>query len=156
MNSRPASVSALPERRPAGGCKRSSSATGKTGPDRGKWLLAFLPPYTWTTIQPDFFASHPPKQCLRPAFRLAACRECATWRARRSPYSRRADRHELPVFNTTSGHIHDGTPKGTEQTIAGLPTYVASPKDGSKDKTVIFITDICQCLTETWAQQGHG
>jgi len=60
-----------------------------------------------------------------------------------------------------SGHIHDGTPKGTEQTIAGLPTYVASPKDGSKDKTVIFITDIfgyklpnVRILADEYADQG--
>lgn len=64
-------------------------------------------------------------------------------------------------MSTPSGHIHDGTPKGTEQTIAGLPTYVASPKDGSKDKTVIFITDIfgyklpnVRILADEYADQG--
>lgn len=41
-----------------------------------------------------------------------------------------------------SGSIHSGTPTGREDTIGGLPTYVAEPSDGSKAKTVVFITDI--------------
>ena len=40
-----------------------------------------------------------------------------------------------------SGKIHEGTPKGSVEEIAGLQTYVASPKDGSKTKTVIFLVD---------------
>merc|ERR1712087_378530 len=41
-----------------------------------------------------------------------------------------------------SGHVHEGTPKGKVETIAGLNTYVSPSSDGSKAKTVIFITDI--------------
>lgn len=40
-----------------------------------------------------------------------------------------------------SGHVQQGTPKGHVETIAGLQTYVAEPKDGSKWKTVIFLVD---------------
>jgi len=41
-----------------------------------------------------------------------------------------------------SGVIQNGTPSGKVETIDGLQTYVAAPKDGSKAKTVIFIVDI--------------
>lgn len=41
-----------------------------------------------------------------------------------------------------TGKVQEGTPKGHVQTIAGLQTYVAEPKDGSKTKTVIFLVDI--------------
>ncbi|KAF2769880.1 dienelactone hydrolase family protein-like protein [Teratosphaeria nubilosa] len=41
-----------------------------------------------------------------------------------------------------SGHIASGTPKGREETIAGLPTYVAEPPNGDKSKSVVFISDI--------------
>nr|POE63502.1 protein aim2 [Quercus suber] len=41
-----------------------------------------------------------------------------------------------------SGTIANGTPKGREETINGLPTYVAEPEGGSTGKTVIFIVDI--------------
>ena len=40
-----------------------------------------------------------------------------------------------------SGKVHDGTPVGHVETIGGLQTYVSEPKDGSKAKSVIFITD---------------
>ena len=40
-----------------------------------------------------------------------------------------------------SGTVHAGTPKGTVETIDSLQTYVAAPKDGSKAKTIIFMTD---------------
>lgn len=60
-----------------------------------------------------------------------------------------------------SGHLHSGNPQGSEQTIGGLPTYVAASKDGSKDKTVVFITDIfgyklnnVRILADEYAQQG--
>jgi len=60
-----------------------------------------------------------------------------------------------------SGHIHQGTPKGKEETIADLPTYVASPSDGSSNKTVIFVTDIfgyklnnVRLLADEYAEQG--
>lgn len=40
-----------------------------------------------------------------------------------------------------SGHVHEGTPKGSLQTVYGLETYVTgSTTDASK--TIIFITDI--------------
>jgi len=41
-----------------------------------------------------------------------------------------------------SGKIQEGKPKGRVEEIAGLQTYVAEPKDGSKAKTVIFLVDI--------------
>lgn len=40
-----------------------------------------------------------------------------------------------------TGKVQEGTPKGHVETIAGLQTYVAEPKDGSKSKTVIFLVD---------------
>ena len=40
-----------------------------------------------------------------------------------------------------SGKVHDGQPVGHVETIGGLQTYVSAPKDGSKAKSVIFITD---------------
>jgi len=60
-----------------------------------------------------------------------------------------------------SGHIHQGTPKGTVDEIAGLKTYVSKPQDGSKARTVIFITDIfgyelpnVRLLADEYAAQG--
>lgn len=41
-----------------------------------------------------------------------------------------------------SGKLADGTPAGREETIGGLPTYVAEPADNSKAKSLLFITDI--------------
>ncbi|KAH0839203.1 hypothetical protein AYO21_05619 [Fonsecaea monophora] len=41
-----------------------------------------------------------------------------------------------------SGVVHEGTPKGREDTIGGLPTYIAEPANKSTSKTVVFITDI--------------
>lgn len=41
-----------------------------------------------------------------------------------------------------SGAIHEGNTQGREDTIGGLPTYVAEPSDKSTAKTVVFITDI--------------
>lgn len=56
-----------------------------------------------------------------------------------------------------SGHLHSGTPKGSEQTIGGLPTYVT----GSGNKTVVFVTDIfgyklnnVRILADEFADQG--
>lgn len=40
-----------------------------------------------------------------------------------------------------SGKIHSGQPKGREQEIAGLQTYVAEPESGDKSKTVVFLVD---------------
>ncbi|KAK9898962.1 alpha/beta-hydrolase [Cystobasidium minutum MCA 4210] len=60
-----------------------------------------------------------------------------------------------------SGHVHEGTPKGKEETIAGLKTYVSPSSDGSKAKTVIFITDIfgyelvnTRLVADEYAAQG--
>lgn len=44
-----------------------------------------------------------------------------------------------------SGHLHEGTPEGSQQTLHGLPTYVVEPKSGAEVKTgttVVFLTDI--------------
>jgi hypothetical protein len=41
-----------------------------------------------------------------------------------------------------SGKVNSSlTPTGQEETIGGLPTYVAAPKDGSKAKTIVYIVD---------------
>jgi len=41
-----------------------------------------------------------------------------------------------------SGHLHSGTPKGREDTIGGLDTYISEPEGGSTSKSLIFIVDI--------------
>lgn len=41
-----------------------------------------------------------------------------------------------------TGHLHEGGPTGAVTEIVGLKTYIAEPEGGSKDKSVIFITDI--------------
>ena len=41
-----------------------------------------------------------------------------------------------------SGAVHSGTPSGREDTIGGLPTYVAEPTDKSTSRTVVFLVDI--------------
>ncbi|KXS99343.1 hypothetical protein AC578_8985 [Pseudocercospora eumusae] len=41
-----------------------------------------------------------------------------------------------------SGHLASGTPKGREETIAGLPTYVAEPENKDKSKTIVFLVEI--------------
>lgn len=40
-----------------------------------------------------------------------------------------------------SGKIQEGTPTGREQTVSGLQTYVAEPKDNSRTKTIIILSD---------------
>lgn len=40
-----------------------------------------------------------------------------------------------------SGKIQNGQPRGREEEIAGLKTYVSEPEDGSKKKTVVFLVD---------------
>lgn len=40
-----------------------------------------------------------------------------------------------------SGTLATGTPAGTEDKIAGLPTYIARPSNGSNAKTIIFLPD---------------
>jgi hypothetical protein len=43
-----------------------------------------------------------------------------------------------------SGHLHEGTLEGSQQTLHGLPTYVAEAKGDAKKAgtTVVFLTDI--------------
>lgn len=40
-----------------------------------------------------------------------------------------------------SGKVQQGQPKGNEEEIGGLPTYVSEPENGSNAKTVIFLVD---------------
>jgi dienelactone hydrolase len=40
-----------------------------------------------------------------------------------------------------SGKLHDGWPVGKVETVDNLPTYITVPPDGSKAKSIIFITD---------------
>lgn len=40
-----------------------------------------------------------------------------------------------------SGKIHDGTPVGYVEEIAGIQTYVTEPESKSKAKTVVFLVD---------------
>jgi dienelactone hydrolase len=61
-----------------------------------------------------------------------------------------------------SGHLHTGTPKGTEETVHGLPTYVSPGKQADKSKTVVFLADIfgfqlpnVRLLADEWADQGY-
>ncbi|ETN44111.1 uncharacterized protein HMPREF1541_10661 [Cyphellophora europaea CBS 101466] len=41
-----------------------------------------------------------------------------------------------------SGSVHSGTPKGREDNIGGLDTYVSEPQSKSTAKSIVFITDI--------------
>ena len=41
-----------------------------------------------------------------------------------------------------SGHLHEGTPEGTESGMAGFKTYITTPADGRKDKALLYISDI--------------
>jgi len=42
-----------------------------------------------------------------------------------------------------SGFLNDSAmPVGKEEIVNGLPRYISEPKDGSKAKTVIFVSDI--------------
>lgn len=40
-----------------------------------------------------------------------------------------------------SGKVHQGQPAGREDEIGGLATYISEPGNGSKAKSIIFITD---------------
>ncbi|KAL1304956.1 hypothetical protein AAFC00_003866 [Neodothiora populina] len=60
-----------------------------------------------------------------------------------------------------SGKIQNGQPKGREEQIAGLETYVSEPTDGSKKKTIVFLVDIfgwkfpnTRLLADQYAAQG--
>ena len=46
-----------------------------------------------------------------------------------------------------TGKVQEGTPKGHVETIAGLQTYVAEPKEADKSKTIIFLVDSKSPLT---------
>jgi len=60
-----------------------------------------------------------------------------------------------------SGWIRTGTPKGSFEEIGGRKTYVSLPEDGSKAKTIVYITDIFgvdlpnhQLLADIYAKSG--
>jgi len=60
-----------------------------------------------------------------------------------------------------SGKVHDGTPTGKVETIDNLQTYVAAPKDGSKAKSIVFLSDIfgwefpnVRLLADNYAKEG--
>lgn len=65
-------------------------------------------------------------------------------------------------FRPSHVAIHSGTPTGSFSTVHGLKTYIASPEGGSKDKTVVFLSDIfgielvnTQLVCDEWAKQGY-
>jgi len=43
-----------------------------------------------------------------------------------------------------TGALHEGTPKGSTDTVAGLPTYIAKPSSSTpaKDGIIVIITDV--------------
>lgn len=43
-----------------------------------------------------------------------------------------------------TGALHEGTPKGSTDTVAGLPTYVAKPSSSTpaKEGIIVIITDV--------------
>jgi hypothetical protein len=49
-----------------------------------------------------------------------------------------------------SGHLHEGTPEGTESEIAGFKTYITAPADGSKEKALLYISDIFGCALNVY------
>ncbi|OAA68281.1 dienelactone hydrolase [Niveomyces insectorum RCEF 264] len=51
---------------------------------------------------------------------------------------------KLPSLCCFVGAIHDGTPKGTEAELAGVPTYVARPPDGvpANGHVVLYFPDV--------------
>ena len=60
-----------------------------------------------------------------------------------------------------SGSIHSGHPQGREDTIGGLPSYIAEPSDKSTARTVIFLVDIfgwkfpnVRLLADNYAKAG--
>jgi dienelactone hydrolase len=62
-----------------------------------------------------------------------------------------------------TGTLHVGNPTGTEETLYGLPTYVASPPSGTAPKgTVVIIPDAFgwtftnnRVLADSYAQKGN-
>lgn len=60
-----------------------------------------------------------------------------------------------------SGSIHIGIPAGTTSKIADLDTYIASPSNGSKAKSIVFLVDIfgwkfqnIRLLADNYAKAG--
>ena len=60
-----------------------------------------------------------------------------------------------------SGSVHSGEPKGREDTIGGLSTYIAEPENKSTSKSLIFIVDIfgykfknVRLLADNYAKAG--
>lgn len=60
-----------------------------------------------------------------------------------------------------SGKLAKGKPKGTEETIASVRTYVAKPENESTEKTIVFIVDIfgwtlpnVRLLADNYAKAG--
>ena len=60
-----------------------------------------------------------------------------------------------------SGSVHSGTPSGREDTIGGLATYIAEPKDKSTARSIIFLVDIfgwkfenVRLLADNYAKAG--
>lgn len=61
-----------------------------------------------------------------------------------------------------SGHLHEGNPKGSTTKLGDLDCYVSAPKDGSKKKSLVFITDIfgwdvpnVRLLADEYAENGY-
>ncbi|KAL9091706.1 MAG: hypothetical protein Q9165_004782 [Trypethelium subeluteriae] len=60
-----------------------------------------------------------------------------------------------------SGKIAEGSPKGREEELCGISTYVAQPESGSNAMTIIFLTDIfgwklnnVRLLADNYAKAG--
>lgn len=60
-----------------------------------------------------------------------------------------------------SGSVHSGEPKGREDTIGGIQTYIAEPEGGSTTKSIVFLVDIfgwqfknVRLLADNYAKAG--
>lgn len=60
-----------------------------------------------------------------------------------------------------SGSLHQGTPSGTEEVVAGLKSYVPKSSTASKERIIVLITDVfgkdlvnTQLLADEYAQAG--
>ncbi|KZO90968.1 hypothetical protein CALVIDRAFT_602581 [Calocera viscosa TUFC12733] len=53
-----------------------------------------------------------------------------------------------------TGHLHEGTPTGVVEKIIDLDVYVARPKDCSKAKTILLISDNARLLAVEYATAG--
>jgi len=63
--------------------------------------------------------------------------------------------------NCVSGHLHEGTPNGSVETINGVSTYVSKPADGSKKQVILYLVDVfgyhlnnSRLLADEYASQG--